>query len=176
MNSNKALYWIALTAVALGFGGEYQRGGFSGLHRVAQYTEARFCGVAGQAEHALFALGILPGHMRPSLTQDALAEQADQMQRVVALRQAELDRAMAVRDAELARAQARLARAQAVLGHTDFSRLQVLNSADFKMINEGNHRVITICSKNGHKMHIEAGPDAADFDIDVPEVEVGEQF
>ncbi len=176
MNTNKALYWIALTAVAFGFSSEYQRGGFSGLHSVAQYTEARFCSVETHAQHALLALGILPSRTQFGPTQDALAEQADQMQRVVALREAELDRAMAMRDAELARAQARLARAQAVLGHTDLSQFQVLKSADFKMINDGNHRVITICTKNGHKMHIEAGPDAADLYIDMPAVEVGEQF
>ena len=176
MNTNKALYWIALTAVALGFGSEYQRGGFSGLHNVAQSTETRFCRVAGHAEHALLALGILPSHARPAFTQEALAEQADQMQRVVALRQAELDRAMALRDAELARTQARLARAQAIMAHTSLGNLRVVDSPHFKMINDGNHRVITICSKNGRKVHIEAGPDAADFDMDVPEVQIGEQF
>ena len=176
MNTNKALYWIALTAVAFGFSSEYQRGGFSGLHNVAQYTEARFCGVAGQAEHALFALGILPSHARPSLTQEALAERADQLQRVVALRQADLDRAMAFRDAELARTQVRLARAQAILAHNSLGNLQVLDSANFKMISEGDHREIRICSKNGHRMRIQAGPETDDVDIDMPEVEVGDQF
>lgn len=176
MNTNKALYWIALTALAFGFTSEYHRGGFAGLHSVARYAEARLCPVVAHAEHALFALGILPSHGHPAATENALNEQADQVQRVLDLHQAELDRAMALRDADLARVQARVARAQAILAHTDLARVQVLAAPHFKMIKDADHRTITICSKSGRHMRIQAGPDMADVDIDMPEIEVGDQF
>jgi hypothetical protein len=175
MNTNKALYWIALTALAFGFSSEYHRGSFAGLHNIAQYTEARFCPVVARAEHALFALGILPTHGHPSATEDAMNEQADQVQRVLDLNQAELDRAMALREAELERVQARVARAQAMLAHTDLARVQVA-APHFTMTKDADHRTITICSKNGRHLRIEAGPDMADLDIDMPDVQVGDQF
>ena len=174
MNTNKAIYWIALTAIAFGFTGEYHRGNFARLHSIAQYTEARLCPVVSRAEHALFALGILPVHAHP-LTQDAMA-QSDQIERVLALHQAELDRAMALREAELERVQARVARAQAIWAHTDLARVQMLAAPHFKMTNDGNHRTITICSEGGRHMRVEAGPNMADVDIDIPQVEVGDQF
>src|SRR5215471_1480995 len=166
MITNKALYWIALTAVAFGFSSEYKHGGFAGLHSVAQYAEARLCPVVAHAERTLFALGILPSHGRTAATEDALNEQADQVQRVLALHQAELDRAMALREADLARVQARVARAEAILENTDLARVHLLATPRFKMINEANHRAITICSKSGRHMRIQAGPDMADLDID----------
>jgi len=174
MNTNKALYWIALTAIAFGFSSEYRRGSFASLHSVARYAEARLCPVVAHAEHALLALGILPTHAQP-LTQDAMA-QSDQIERVLALHQAELDRAMALRDADLARVEARVARAQAILAHTDFTRVQMLAAPHFKMTRDANHRAITICSKSGRHMRIEAGPEMADVDIDMPDVEVGDQL
>jgi hypothetical protein len=174
MNTNKAVYWIALTAVAFGFSSEYHRGSFAGLHSAVQYTEARFCKVATPAQHALLALGILPKHKQSGPAEEFLAEQADQIERVLDRHQAEQDRAMAIREAELQRAQARMARSEAVLAHIDLGRLQVLDAPHFKITNEANHRVITICSKNGRHMRVEAGPDKADLDIDMPDVEVGE--
>lgn len=176
MNTNKALYWIALSALVFGFSSEYHRGSFAGLHNIAQYTEARFCPVVARAEHALFALGILPTHGHPSATEDAMNEQADQVQRVLDLHQAELDRAMALREAELERVQARVARAQAILAHTDLAGMRVLAAPQLKIMKDADHRTITICSKSGRHLRIEAGPDMADLDIDMPDVQVGDQF
>src|SRR5215471_5018646 len=125
MITNKALYWITLTALALGFSSEYHRGSFAGLHCIAQYTEARLCPVVTRTERALFALGILPSDGYPAATEDAVNEHVEEMQRVLDLHQAQLDGAMALREAEIERAQARVARAQAMLAHADLARVQV---------------------------------------------------
>lgn len=175
MNMNKVLYWVALAAVAFGLSSEYQRGGFARLHSLAEYTEARLFSVATQAEHSLLALGILPIHARPSSTQEAMLR-SDQIGRVLELHKAELGRAIALHEAELERAEARIARAQAIMAHTDLARMQVLAAPHFKVIKDADHRAITICSKSGRHVRIESSPDMSDLDIDMPEIETGDQF
>ncbi len=176
MNTNKAVYWTALAAVALGLSSEYQRNGSAALCSVAEHAGMRLSQLSTQAEHALLALGVLPTHGHSFLVRESVTEQADQVERSLDLHQAEFDRAMARREAELEQAQAQMVRAQAILMRANLGRLQVREMPHFKMINGANHHVITICPRNGRKIRIEAGPETADVDTDVPDIEVGDQF
>jgi len=176
MNANKALYWIALAAVSFGFSSEYQRGGLTYLHSLANCAEARLGRMTVHAQQALVAMGVLTGQFRGSSVQPAMVAQADQLARVVALQQADLDRAMAERDAALARAEARVARVQAVLQRSALRRVQVLESSDLRIMDRANRRVITICPQSGRHIRVEAVPDMSDIQVDVPNIEVGDQF
>ena len=176
MNANKTLYWIALAAVALGFSSDYQRGGLAYVHSLTNCAEVRLHRMTTHAQQALVAMGVFTGQFRGSSTQPAMAAQADQLARVVALQQADLDRAVAERDAAVARAEARVARVQAVLQRSALRRVQVLESSDLRIMNRANRRVITICPQSGRHIRVEAGPNLSDIQMDMPTVEVGDQF
>jgi hypothetical protein len=58
MNTNKAAYWIAVGALALGLNSEYRHGNLTGLHRVADRVGSAICQVTTRAEKTL-AMAIL---------------------------------------------------------------------------------------------------------------------
>jgi len=176
MNANKTLYWIALAAVAFGLSSEYQRGGLAYVHSLTNCAEVRLHRMTTHAQQALVAMGVFTGQFRGSSTQPAMAAQADQLARVVALQQADLDRAVAERDAAVARAEARVARVQAVLQQSALRRVRVLESSDFKIMDRANRRVISICPQSGRRIRVEGVPDMSDIQVDVPNIEVGDQF
>lgn len=176
MNTNKAVYWIILAAIAFGLSSEYHHGGFASVHRLAASAEARLCRAATHVEHALVAVGLLTSHSRPSPSSQSVTEQAAQIERAMDLHRAELDRALAEHQVEVERAEARLAHAQQALERARFGRMQVFETSHFKMMNDGTHRVITICPKSGRRIRLEADPDFAEVETDMPAIEVGDQF
>src|SRR5262249_13977960 len=94
----KALYWIALGVFALGINSEYKNGGFPLAHQAAGRAEAVMCRTVSRVEQTLVLAGILkgaPGREWP--TEEFVAEQQAQVERVMAEHQAQLDRAMALR-------------------------------------------------------------------------------
>jgi hypothetical protein len=53
MNTNKAAYWVAVGALALGLNSEYRHGNFVPLHRIAGHAGAALCRVTTRAAKTL---------------------------------------------------------------------------------------------------------------------------
>ena len=53
MNTNKAAYWIAVGALALGLNSEYRHGNFVELHHVADRAGSALCQITARAEKTL---------------------------------------------------------------------------------------------------------------------------
>ena len=175
MNTNKAVYWIALAVTAWGLSSEYQHGGFASVHAFADHTETRLCRTVTHVQHVLLAAGMLTNHSQVSPTEESITEQTARIERAVALHQAELDRLMAERQAALERAQARMAQVQASLQRAGLRRVQVFQSSDFKMMNSANRRVITVCPQSGRQIRIEAGQ-GAEVEADLTDIGAGDRF
>ena len=74
MNTQKATYWIALGLLAFAFTGEYQRGAFPVLHRLASYGNSRVGRLATNAERTLALARLIVG--RTALPADNLVADA----------------------------------------------------------------------------------------------------
>lgn len=184
MNMNKALYWIALAAVAFGLSSEYHRGALPCLHSLISRARSHVSLLTDQAENAVLEASVLAGRWQLSSDKQSVAVQAQlerevarhqaDIDRAVAEHQADIDRAVAERQVELARAQARLERAQEALQRAGLRRMQIFETTDFKIMKGTNHRVITICPQTARRIRVEAGPEFAGVETDLPAV--GAQF
>ena len=115
MNTNKAAYWIALAAFALGLGSEYQKGSFQPVHRIADSAEFALCRITTHAQRTLALAGVLTGPVIP--VDDLSSASTELAEARTELREEGRDRADVFRDqlraeAEMMRVQARLQRAQ----------------------------------------------------------------
>src|SRR5690242_510752 len=140
MNTNKALYWIALGAIAFGLSSEYQRGGLSSFQSIAEGTEARLAHLATDAQEALSAAAMVTGHWGVSSSKQTLVAQADEVAGVMDMHEAQVERVVAAHEAQIARAQARLVRVQAELQRENIERLVREQTARVQMVNSV-HRV-----------------------------------
>lgn len=61
MNTNKAAYWIAVGALALGLNSEYRHGNFMPLHRIADRAGSAMCRITARAEKTLAIAKFLAG-------------------------------------------------------------------------------------------------------------------
>lgn len=61
MNTNKAAYWIAVGALALGLNSEYRHGNFVPLHRIADRAGSAMCRITSRAEKTLAIAKLLAG-------------------------------------------------------------------------------------------------------------------
>jgi hypothetical protein len=185
MITNKALYWIALAAVTFGLSSEYQRG-FPCLHDLANCARTHVAGLSGRAENAILAASLITGSWRASSDKRVMAVEAAQLQHDMARRQAELNRSMAERQAEInravalhqaavARAEARIEVVQAALQRSGLRHMHMFETTGFKMTSDSDHSFVMVCPKTGRQIRIDV-PDIGDVQVDVPKVEVGEQF
>jgi hypothetical protein len=119
MNTNKAIYWIALAAFALALHSEYQKGSFPAVHRVAGRAEFMLCRVAARADQT-FALARLLA-TRPAFPPDGWVDTSTTKEiaenQVASLQDQARDKADLIRDqmraqVEVIRAEARTQRAQ----------------------------------------------------------------
>src|SRR5947209_1245012 len=117
MDSNKAVYWIAIGVLALGLNSEYQHGNFVTLHRVADRASIAFCQVGTRAERTLAAVVGIPTYPTGLLDNFSARIEQAQMARAQAemVREQALDQAAMVREQvrDQIRAQRDLVRAQA---------------------------------------------------------------
>jgi hypothetical protein len=70
MDTNKAVYWIALGVLALGLNSEYSQGHFEKLHRVVDHAGSALCHLTTRAEQTLAVAKLLIG--RPQSGTDEL--------------------------------------------------------------------------------------------------------
>ncbi len=146
--NNKALYWIALGVFALGLTSEYQQGNLPLAHRVADRAGAVLCQIATRAEQTWAVARVLTGR-----TPEFQLDDAD-MDRVSALRQADLDRL-----------QERLDRVHVVLDRAQLAKLRVLERTRVKLSNATSRRIV-VCPQSGTRVSVDAEPDVADLDVD----------
>jgi hypothetical protein len=170
MNTNKALYWIALGIFALGLNSEYHNGNLPFAHRVANRAEAVLCRIATRAEQSLAAVRVLtdrPGRDL-SIDDEFVARQQAEVARVMAEHQAGLDRAMALRQADLDRVQQNLDRMHMVLDRVQVEKLDKLQRIRFKLSDATNRRMVVVCPETGARVSVDADlPDLSDLDADL---------
>ena len=170
MNTNKALYWIALGVFALGLNSEYQNGNLPFAHRVADRAEAVLCRIATRAEQSLAIARVLTGRPASQFSSDDefVARRQAEVARVMAEHQAQLDRAMALPQADLDRVQQNLDRMHMVLDRVRVEKLRKLERVRFKLSDATNRRMIVVCPETGARVSGDAGlPDVSDLDADL---------
>src|SRR5437763_9637461 len=154
--TSKGLYWIALGVFAVGMHSEYRNGGFTVAHQVAGRAEAVLCRTATRVEQTLVMAGIVKGHQSNEWpNEEFVAQQQEQIDRVMAQHQAEIERAMAFRQADLDRVQQRLARVQVVMNRVQVEKLRNLDRMRFKFADAGRREVF-VCPQSGRQISIEA--------------------
>jgi hypothetical protein len=189
MNSDKAMYWVALGVLALGLHSEYRNGRFSAIHRVAGQAESTLCRLVTRAEQTLATARILTARVPQEIRVDddliarqqaqverVMAEHQADLDRVFADRQAHLDRAMAMRQANLDCLQQKLDRMHVALERAQVERARALEHMQFQLSNAVNRRMIVVCPRTGAKITVRADANLSDLDMNFPVVDVGDSF
>ena len=171
MNTDKAMYWVALGVLALGLHSEYRNGRFSAIHRVAGQAESTVCRLVTRAEQTLATARILTASVPQEVRvhDDLVARQQAQVERVMADhqagldrdladRQAHLDRAMALRQANLDCLQQKFDRMHGALDRAQLQRVRALERMQFQLSNAVNRRMIVACPRTGARISVNAGP------------------
>jgi hypothetical protein len=183
MNTNKAAYWIALGAVALGLNTEYRQGSFVALHRVAERADSMLCLVATRAERTLAVARVLVdvdkvpanGFLASADGSERAWEQAelasDQVQEQV--RRDVRDQVEELRDKvrDEVRAQGELVRAQNEMRRADMRQILVRSRSQIRLARSVSQPEIIVCPKTGVRVVVNA--DDADTSSDI---EVGDTF
>jgi hypothetical protein len=149
MNTNKAAYWIAVGALALGLNSEYRHGNFVALHRVADRAGSAVCRMTNRAEKnlamAIFLVrpeaGLAVAQVASSGEADIVRSRADMLreqgkEETVALRDGLRDRIRdQVRDeirahADVIRARAEMRRAEIEIQQNTRSLVSFANIND----------------------------------------------
>jgi hypothetical protein len=180
MNTNNAVYWIALGVLALGLNSEYQHGKFAALHRVAERADSVLCQITTHAEQTLaVATGLTSRGDRAVddlLASTAGAEMARDQAELVreqARDQAELLVRNMVRDRvreqvrDKISAQAEIIRAQAEMRRAEIEQIRFRTSSQFRLAGTANRRITVVCPKTGARIVVNAGADLADVSPDV---------
>jgi hypothetical protein len=182
MNTNKAAYWIAVGALALGLSSEYQHGRFVTLHQVAERAGLTLCRISTRAEQAL-AFARVPT-AREGSPVDNLVASADATEMV--RDQSELLQEQArekiellqdrirdgvqdsVRDRirEQIRAQADMIRAQSEIHRAEMQQIRLQALSQVGSANMVNRRVMVICPKTGARIVLNTGSDSVDVSAD----------
>jgi hypothetical protein len=165
MNANKAAYWIAVGALALGLNSEYRQGNFAPLHRVADRAGSVLCRVTTRAEQTL-AMAKLRTSAEASLS-DALVASADAAEmaqaRAEMLREQNRSRedAARLRDEtrdglrdrvrDEVRAQADVIRAQVEMRRAEIE-IQLRTRSPFTLASAGNRDLMAFCPKTGMRI------------------------
>jgi hypothetical protein len=147
MNTNKAAYWIALGALALGLNSEYRQGKFEALHRVSDRAGSVLCRLSMRAERTLLAARVLTG--RPELDEGQLVADSVAESAAAEMAQAEIVRE-SVRESvrEQVRAQAEMIRAQVEMQRAQVREIRSAARSQVRMARTVSQRVVT-CPKTG---------------------------
>ena len=161
MDANKATYWFAVGALALGLSSEYRQGSFTALHRVAVRASAELCRVATRAEETL---ALATGRIgREKLPVDAMVASLDRAETV--REQSEVLRERARDQAELTRgrerAQAEMIRAQVEMQRAEIERWRSRSSV--RLAAAEGRRAVVVCPKTGVRIMVNRVPDTADM-------------
>jgi hypothetical protein len=177
MDTNKAAYWIALGALALGLSSEYRNGNFVAVHRVAERAGSVLCGISTRAQQSLaVALGMTN---REKFRADHLL--AANEGREVARAEAEMAREQARARAEMVRervrdeirAQADAIREQAEMERAQIEQVRWRTASQVRLARTANRRVIVVCPKTGGRITVNPRVDLGDI---APGVEIEENF
>jgi len=168
MDTNKAVYWIALGVLALGLNSDYQHGSFVALHRVAEHAGSALCRMATRAEETLAVARVLTS--RDRFPADGLSAATDGAE--MARAQEALLRDQARDEAELLRdgvqAQADVVRAQVEAQRAEIEQTRIRMRSQFRLARTVNRRVTVVCPKTGVRIAVNAGMRLAEVS---PEVE-----
>jgi len=135
MNTQKAVYWVALALATLAFSSEYQRGAFPSLHHAASRASGTLCMVTANVERS-FAMARLMA-ARPTIPDDELPSL--NLQQLSDLRHLSADQREMVR--EQMRAQAEIIRTQ-VMAHR--VELRSLARQQVHLADSLNRRVVMV--------------------------------
>jgi hypothetical protein len=151
MNTNKAAYWIALGALALGLTSEYQHGNFASLHRLADRGGSIVCRISTQAQRTLAFARVLMSrdgasarNLVASLDEANTARVRSEMQRDQARIQATLVRDQ-IRDQ--ARVRADVPRAQAEIRRAEIEQIRWSVQSQNGSAATRNRSVTIVCPK-----------------------------
>lgn len=181
MDTNKAAYWIALGALALGLNSEYRNGNFAAVHRVAESAGSVLCRISTRAEQTLaVALGMTNREKSPAVDLFA-ANQGTEMARAEAQAEAEMLREQARASAEMVRArvrdeiraQADVIREQAEMERAQIEQIRWRTASHVGLARTANHRVTVVCPKTGARITLKPGVELADI---APDVEIEDNF
>jgi hypothetical protein len=163
MNTDKAVYWIALGVFALGLNSEYQHGNFVALHRVAERANSVLCRVTTRAEQALAVARVLTS--REGFPADDLFASAGATERA-------RDKAVLLRDLirnrvpDELRAQADVIRAQAEVRskfeQIKMEQIRLHARSQFRFVSAANRRLTVLCPETNARIAMNAGPEFAD--------------
>ncbi len=171
MDTNKAVYWIALGVLALGLNSEYQHGSFVAVHRVAEHAGSALCRMATRAEETLAVARVLTS--RDRFPADGLSAATDGAE--MARAQEELLRDQARDEAELLRdrlrdevqSQADVIRAQAEVQRAEIEQIRVRMRSQVRLARTVDRRVTVVCPKTGGRIAVNAGMRLAEVSPDV---------
>jgi hypothetical protein len=171
MNSDKILYWVALSAVVLAMSHEYRGGRFPATHRAVTNAENTLCHLVTRAERTL-AMAELVFRAPAATTQDMAAMTDDLNQE-----QVELLRARALEQAELVRdqvrAQAEELRARAEMQRAQIEQMRGVVQSRFHLSRTADRRVI-VCPETGVRITDRRAADPDD-DVDI-DIQTGDSF
>jgi hypothetical protein len=173
MNANKAAYWIAVGALALGLNSEYRQGNFASLHRVADRTGSVLCRITTRAEQTLTIAKLrisaeagLPDSMVASADAAEMAQARAGMQQEqnrsredAARLQDETRDGLRDRVRDEIRAQTDVIRARAEMRRAEIE-MQLRTRSPFTLASASNRNLMVFCPKTGMRIalnHIVAG-------------------
>jgi hypothetical protein len=178
MNTNKAAYWIAVGALALGLSSEYQHGRFVALHRVAEHAGLTLCRMSTRAEQALAAARFLtPGDGAPvdSLVASADAAEMARVQSEVLQEQARekiellqdrirdgVQDGVGDRIRDQIRAQMDAIRAQSEIRRAQIEQIRLQARSQVRLAHMVNRRVMVVCPKTGARVVVNTGLHSVD--------------
>jgi hypothetical protein len=172
MDTNRAAYWIALAALALGLNSEYRQGNFQALHRVASHAETVLCRISTGAEHNLvMARALASTSEGPSSVHDLLASasgpamtrnQAEQLRDSIQERLREQVqgqiRAQIRAQSEAIRAQAEMRRVEVERSRSEYALVSAVNRSVNRTVN-----IRTVfCPKVSTRVVVSVKPELAD--------------
>jgi hypothetical protein len=185
MNTNKAAYWIAVGALALGLSSEYQHGRLVTLHRVAERAGLTLCRISMRAEQVLAATrvltprdGSLVDNLVASTDAAEMARDHSELFREQAREKIEFLRDR-VRDGiqdgvgvgirEQIRAQADVIRAQSEMRRAQIEQVRLQTRSQVRLARMVNRRVMVVCPKTGARVVVNTGLHSVDVSADEDE-------
>ena len=158
MNTQKAIYWVALALAAFAFNSQYQHGAFPSLHHAASRASGTLCMVSANVERT-FAMARLMA-ARPTIPDDELPSL--DLKQFADLPRLSADQREMLRDQM--RAQAEMIRTQVMAQQEE---LRSLARQQVHFTDSMNRRVVMVGPGNCKgSIHVPASSDLPDSDDD----------
>lgn len=166
MNSDKIVYWVALSVFALGISHEYRDGKFPKAHRAVANAESTLCRLATRVDQTMATAKFIVDPPGAGANHDVVAATSDfAPEQLEMLRDQARDQAELVR--EQVQVQAEILRARAELRRAEVEQMRRLTDSQFPFSRAADRRVVLICPKTGMKVAVKVNP---------PDVEVSDNF